>query len=214
MEEAASEAFNRLHIIEPKHFVLVHGAGHGAWCWFKLRCLLEVAGHKATCLDLAGAGVNLSHPSSILTFHDYNKPLFDFLSMLPEGHKVILVGHSAGGLSLTHSLHHFGDKIEVAIFVAATMLPSGFSTEEDVKDGVPDLSEYGDVYSMEFSLGRDKPPTSLAFREEFQRKLLYQLSPIEDVQTLVSATSAAKLNSSILSVEPISSKIQCWHPCS
>lgn len=180
MEEAVGGAINPVPNIQPKHFVLVHGAGHGAWCWFKLQHLLEVAGNKVTCIDLAGAGIHLSDPSSILSFHDYNKPLFDFMSALPEGRKVIMVGHSAGGLSLCHSLQNFGDKIEVAIFIAATMLSSGFCTEEDFKDGAPDLSEYGDAYIMKFSLGRDKPPTSAAFREDFQRKLLYQLSPIED----------------------------------
>lgn len=47
---------------------------------------------------------------------------------------MILVGHSAGGLSVTHALHVFGNKIKVAIFVAATMLPWGYQTEEDIKD--------------------------------------------------------------------------------
>ncbi|KAH0460773.1 hypothetical protein IEQ34_008348 [Dendrobium chrysotoxum] len=180
MKETAAGIISPLPNIQPKHFVLVHGAGHGAWCWFKLRHLLEVAGNKVTCLDLAAAGIDLAHPSSILSFDDYNKPLFDFMSTLSEGNKVILVGHSAGGLNLSHSLINFGDKIEAAIFIAATMLPSGFCTEEDVKDGVPDLSEYGDVCIMEYSLGPDKPPTNVALREEFQRKLLYHLSPVED----------------------------------
>ncbi|KAL7240066.1 hypothetical protein ACSBR2_005848 [Camellia fascicularis] len=30
------------------HFVLVHGACHGAWCWYKLKPLLESHGHKVT----------------------------------------------------------------------------------------------------------------------------------------------------------------------
>ncbi|KAK9938994.1 hypothetical protein M0R45_015704 [Rubus argutus] len=39
---------------EKKHFVLVHGAGHGAWCWYKIATLLTAAGHNVTTLDLFG----------------------------------------------------------------------------------------------------------------------------------------------------------------
>lgn len=48
--------------------------------------------------------------------------------------QVILVGHSAGGLSVTQATHKFPDKISLAIYVAATMLKNGFVTEQDVKD--------------------------------------------------------------------------------
>lgn len=39
-----------------KHFVLVHGLCHGAWCWYKLAPLLEAAGHRVTAVDLAASG--------------------------------------------------------------------------------------------------------------------------------------------------------------
>ncbi|GLT49958.1 hypothetical protein SLA2020_234790 [Shorea laevis] len=29
------------------HFILVHGVCHGAWSWYKLKPLLESAGHRA-----------------------------------------------------------------------------------------------------------------------------------------------------------------------
>ena len=48
--------------------------------------------------------------------------------------QVILVGHSAGGLGVTHAMHLFRDKIKQAIFIAATMLPFGYQTEQDIKD--------------------------------------------------------------------------------
>src|SRR2546428_144998 len=34
------------------HFVLVHGAYHGAWCWDQLRAELERGGHASTAVDL------------------------------------------------------------------------------------------------------------------------------------------------------------------
>ncbi|KAH7657597.1 Carboxylesterase protein [Dioscorea alata] len=166
--------------IQKQHFVLVHGAGHGAWCWYKLRYHLQNSGHKVSCLDLAGAGIDPSDPNSLLSFRDYNEPLSHFLSSLPPNHKVVLVGHSSGGLSLTQALHEFGDKISLAIFVAATMLPFGILTEQDARDVVADLSEYGDVYEYNYGMGPDNPPTSVYFKKEFQRKILYQMSPEED----------------------------------
>jgi len=34
------------------HFVLVHGAYHGSWCWDQLRAELERGGHTSTAVDL------------------------------------------------------------------------------------------------------------------------------------------------------------------
>lgn len=44
------------------------------------------------------------------------------------------MGHSAGGLSLTQAMGKFAGKIRVAVFVSATMLRSGFCTDQDLKD--------------------------------------------------------------------------------
>ena len=71
-----------------EHFVLVHGEGHGAWCWFKLRWLLEGAGYRVTCVDLAGGGVDPTDPNTIRSFKQYDKPLIDLISTLPEEEKV------------------------------------------------------------------------------------------------------------------------------
>ncbi|PIN03234.1 putative hydrolase/acyltransferase (alpha/beta hydrolase superfamily) [Handroanthus impetiginosus] len=166
------------------HFVLIHGISGGAWCWYKIRCLMENSGYKVTCLDLKGAGIDPTDPNTVLTFQDYNKPLLDFLSSLHENEQVILVGHSAGGLSLSDAIHRFGKKkIKVAVFVGATMLKSGFVTDQDVRDGVPTLSAFGemkDVYDIWLGLGEDHPPTTVRIKKELQRKILYQLSPLED----------------------------------
>lgn len=73
---------------EAPHFVLIHGIGGGAWCWYKIRCLMENSGYKVTCLDLKGAGIDHTDPNTILSFQDYNQPLLHFLSTLPDNHQV------------------------------------------------------------------------------------------------------------------------------
>ncbi|CAK7340009.1 unnamed protein product [Dovyalis caffra] len=103
----------------------------------------------------------------------------DFMSSLPENDQVILVGHSAGGLSVTQATHKFSKKIRLAVYLAATMLKMGYWTDQDIQDGVPDLSSFGDVYELGFGLGSDHPPTSAIVKKEFQRKIVYQMSPQE-----------------------------------
>ncbi|EXB93425.1 hypothetical protein L484_002055 [Morus notabilis] len=161
------------------HFVLVHGISGGSWCWYKIRCLMENSGYRASCVDLKSAGIDRSDADSVLTFDDYNEPLMKFMSALPENEQVILVGHSAGGMSVTWATQKFAKKIRLAVYIAATMLKRGYWTDQDVKDGVPDLSEYGDVYELGFGLGNDKPPTSAVIKKEFQRKIGYHMSPQE-----------------------------------
>ena len=65
------------------HFVLVHGAMHGAWCWYKIVELLEKDGHKVSAIDLKSAGTNAATADSIMSFEEYNEPLMHFLAKFP-----------------------------------------------------------------------------------------------------------------------------------
>ncbi|XP_062081619.1 pheophorbidase-like isoform X1 [Humulus lupulus] len=69
------------------HFVLVHGAGHGGWCWYKVRRLLEASGHNVTCLDLKCSGIDPTDFNTVFSFDDYNQPLTTFMSSLSPNHK-------------------------------------------------------------------------------------------------------------------------------
>ncbi|KAK3412452.1 hypothetical protein EUGRSUZ_I01202 [Eucalyptus grandis] len=93
-----------------KHFVLVHGACHGAWCWYKVATLLRSSGHNVTMIDLAASGINPIQASSLLSISDYFKPLRD-----------VMEGHSFGGLALSHVIERYPKKIAVAVFVTALM---------------------------------------------------------------------------------------------
>lgn len=104
-----------------KHFVLVHGACHGAWCWFKLVNMLKLAGHQVTALDLGASGVHKRQLDEISCVADYVHPLMEFMDSLPQDEKVILVGHSYGGLCISLAMENFPEKILVAVFVSAYM---------------------------------------------------------------------------------------------
>lgn len=104
-----------------RHFVLVHGACHGAWCWYKLLPLLKSQGHKVTPLDLAASGVHPKEVHELTCFTDYVEPLMELMESLEEEERVILVGHSLGGLCIAMAMERFPHKIAVAVFVAAFM---------------------------------------------------------------------------------------------
>ncbi|CAK8539792.1 unnamed protein product [Lathyrus sativus] len=104
---------------QQKHFVLVHGVCMGAWNWYKLIPQLESIGHKVTALNLAACGTNTHKIEDVHTFADYSKPLLEFLASLDPNEKVILVGHSFGGMSTALAMEKFPEKIAVGIFIAA-----------------------------------------------------------------------------------------------
>lgn len=104
-----------------RHFVLVHGACHGAWCWYKVSSLLKSVGYKVTALDMAASGIHPKQAHEVKCVAEYCEPLIEFLGSLPQEERVILVGHSLGGLWISMAMEQFPDKIAVAVFVAAFM---------------------------------------------------------------------------------------------
>ncbi|XP_021821348.1 methylesterase 10-like [Prunus avium] len=105
-----------------KQFVLVHGSCFGAWSWYKLVTLMKSSGHNVTALDLAASGVDPQQAKDLHSISDYFKPLTDFMAALDPPHdKVILVGHSLGGLAISYAMERFPDKISLAVFVTALM---------------------------------------------------------------------------------------------
>uniref|UniRef100_A0A2N9FYW6 AB hydrolase-1 domain-containing protein n=1 Tax=Fagus sylvatica TaxID=28930 RepID=A0A2N9FYW6_FAGSY len=118
----------KLDDLETNHFVLVHGGGFGAWCWYKTIALLEEGGFKVSAIDLTGSGIHTSDTNSITSLSQYVKPLTDFLEKLAGDEKVILVGHDFGGTCISYAMELSPSKISKAVFIAAAMLTNGQST--------------------------------------------------------------------------------------
>ncbi|KAG7543742.1 Alpha/Beta hydrolase fold [Arabidopsis thaliana x Arabidopsis arenosa] len=160
------------------HFVFVHGASHGAWCWYKIITLLDAAGFKSSTVDLTGAGISLTDSNTVFHSDQYNRPLFSLLSDLPPFHKVILVGHSIGGASVTEALCKFTDKISMAIYITASMVKPGSISSPDLLNILEGEEE---IHDYTFGEGTDKPPTGYIIKEEFRRHYYYNQSPLEDI---------------------------------
>nr|WP_263429465.1 alpha/beta fold hydrolase [Nannocystis pusilla] len=107
-----------------KHFVLVHGAWHGAWCWATTARLLVARGHRVTTLDLPSHGADETSPASV-TLADYAARVLAALDAI-DG-PVVLVGHSMGGIVVSTVAEARPSKIEKLVYVAAFLLPNGTS---------------------------------------------------------------------------------------
>ena len=83
-------------------FVLVHGSGHGGWCWRFLAPLLRAAGHDVYTPTLTGLGAN-SHLLEEIDRISLDTHVKDVTNMLfyEDLSEVVLVGHSYGGMVIT-----------------------------------------------------------------------------------------------------------------
>jgi pimeloyl-ACP methyl ester carboxylesterase len=109
---------------QPRHFVLVHGAWHGAWCWYKVVAGLEEAGHAVTAIDLPSAGID-GTPAGSVTLRAQADRIVATLEALAE--PVILVGHSAGGPPVSMAAETRPDRIQKLVYLTAFLIPNGKS---------------------------------------------------------------------------------------
>ncbi|XP_077224477.1 salicylic acid-binding protein 2-like [Tasmannia lanceolata] len=167
--------------MEKKHFVLVHGAGHGAWEWYKVTGILTAEGHRVTTVDLAASGNNPKKLSDVSMFSEYSQLLIEMMDDLNSQDNVILVGHSFGGLSVALAMDRFPDKILVAVFEAAFM-PDCTNLPSFVLDKYNESKPLKFFMDSDFGWGHgtDKPLISISFGSKFLSSNLYQLSPLED----------------------------------
>ncbi|EFJ31217.1 hypothetical protein SELMODRAFT_88885 [Selaginella moellendorffii] len=164
---------------KPCHFVLVHGGSHGAWCWYKIVNLLQASGHKVTALDLSSCGTHTRDAETVTSFAEYTQPLIDFLSKVQD--KVVLVGHSLGGVSVVHASEQFPEKVAVSVYIAAAMFPVGLQTQEAEINLVRATESFPDKMHFTFANGVENGPTTVMVRKDFVREAFYHLSPAEDV---------------------------------
>ncbi len=108
-----------------KTYLLVHGAGHGAWAWKKVMPLLLAEGHRVQAIDLPSHGDDKTPPQNI-SLEDYVRKVIDVANA--QSGPVILVGHSAGGVTIAQAAERLGsNKVEKLIFLDAFLPKNGES---------------------------------------------------------------------------------------
>ncbi|XP_059276610.1 methyl jasmonate esterase 1-like [Lycium ferocissimum] len=162
-----------------KHFVLVHTAGHGAWSWYKIIALMRSSGHNVTALDLGASGINPKQALEVRHISDFFSPLMEFMASLPAHEKVVLVGHSIGGLAIAKAMETFPEKIAVAVFVAALMPGPNLNATtlyfETFNAVIPQLDN-----RVTYDDGPTNPPTTLILGPKYLATNFYPRSPIQD----------------------------------
>jgi pimeloyl-ACP methyl ester carboxylesterase len=129
-------------------FVLVHGGWHNHSAWDKVTPILEAQGFSVLTPDLPGAGANAIAPSSLsrrpfdpAAFAAERSPMagvtqeertqavvasVDEAAALSDG-KVVLVGHSAGGMTISAVAERVPNLLIAIVYLAGFMVPNGMT---------------------------------------------------------------------------------------
>jgi len=127
-------------------FVLIHGGWHNHSTWDRVTPILTASGFAALTLDLPGAGVNAIAPTS-LDLRPFDPAAFAAEPSLMAGvtqdertqavvalvkeaaslsdGKVVLVGHSAGGMTISAVAEQVPDLLLAVVYLAGFMVPNG-----------------------------------------------------------------------------------------
>ncbi|HDR4723913.1 alpha/beta fold hydrolase [Bacillus cereus group sp. Sample62] len=105
-------------------YVLVHGAWQGEWAWELVKPQLEAFGHTVVTLDLPGSGQDVT-PSQNITLDSYVDAVTATINQQTE--KVILVGHSMGGIVITQTAEYIPNKIDKLVYLCAFLPQNGES---------------------------------------------------------------------------------------
>lgn len=111
-----------------KTYILVHGAWHGAWCWYKVVPEMTKKGFKAIAIDLPSHGKDTTNAETV-TFKMYVEKLKQVANSING--QVILVGHSMAGTIISQAAEELGkDKVFKLIYLDAFLPKNGESVSK------------------------------------------------------------------------------------
>jgi pimeloyl-ACP methyl ester carboxylesterase len=115
--------------VERRTFVLVHGGGHGGWCWQRMARILRDEGHDVYTPTLTGFGER-AH----LVAADFETFVTDIANVIAfeDLHDVVLAGHSMGGVIIPRVAEALPSRIASVVWVAAVVANDGESLIEAV----------------------------------------------------------------------------------
>lgn len=109
---------------ERRHYVLVHGAWHGAWAWKRLAPLLREAGHDVTAPTLSGLGERAHHAPGRCGLEVHVQDIVRHLEM-EDLRGAVLVGHSYAGCVVSGVLAARTGRVAHAIYLDAFVPDQG-----------------------------------------------------------------------------------------
>jgi len=114
-------------------YVLVHGGGHGGWCYQPVAKILRDRGHDVYAPSLTGLADREHLLSAAI---DLDTHITDIVKLLEyeDLHDVILVGHSYGGMVITGVADRATDRIANVVYLDAAFPSNGQSLVDHAGD--------------------------------------------------------------------------------
>src|SRR6185369_1094944 len=100
--------------------ILVHGACHGGWCWERVMPLLEAEGVRVLAPDLPEWQPGARDPIGF-----WGEFVADLARAQAPEDRVILCGHSRGGVVISAAAEAAPEAVSGLIYLAASLLPRG-----------------------------------------------------------------------------------------
>ena len=121
-------------------FVLIHGGGHGGWCWSRVAARLRGAGHDVHTPTLTGLGERAHLLTSRVGLSTHVEDVVNLLTY-EDLEEVILVGHSYGGMVLTGVADRAVERVAQIVYLDAAIPHAG----ESLVDTSPGLRKFAEA---------------------------------------------------------------------
>jgi pimeloyl-ACP methyl ester carboxylesterase len=99
-------------------YVLVHGGGHGGWCYQRVARLLRAEGHEVYTPTLTGLGERAHLLDKRVDLHRHVEDVVAVLDF-EDLDDVVLVGHSYGGMVITGAADRAAARVGRLVFLDA-----------------------------------------------------------------------------------------------
>lgn len=184
----------------PATFVLVHGAWHGGWCWSRVAERLRARGHNVYTPTLTGLGERHHLLSADITLQTFVRDIANVL-IWQDLSRVILVGHSFGGLVITGVAELLPERLQQLVYLDAFILASGVSTFDTLPQTIVDKLRATAALQPQPSLPPPKPGSLGLFEAEDVGFVQSRLTP----HPLATYETALQLN------HPVGNGLPCTY---
>lgn len=111
-----------------KTYILLHGAWHANWCWYRVIPLLKAQGDIVLTPNLPGHSEN-KIPFKVITLKTYIDEVTNLIRL--QNRPVILVGHSMSGIVISQLAENIPEHIEALIYLSGFIPNNGCSLVQE-----------------------------------------------------------------------------------
>ncbi len=125
-------------------YVLVHGGGHGGWCYQRVARLLQAEGHVVYTPTMTGLGERAHLLNAEVDLHRHIEDIAAVL-YFEDLSDVILVGHSYGGMVITGAADRVPERVGRLVFLDAANPVNGQSLADVAGPVINAVRPFGEV---------------------------------------------------------------------